>query len=331
LHSETSILFNVSEPPGDEWPLSLGDLASRTGVPPATLRTWQSRYAFPVGSATEGARRRYRLADLRQIEEVVRLRRSGLGVATAIATVVQAPPPAIESFFAHLRTYRPDLEPAVLPKRILSALSWAVEDEYCSRAIRPLLFAGFQRQALYRPAETRWRELSRTAEATVIFADFEQVSEPSPRLLEVPLAADAPARREWILICDSPDSPACVTGWELANPGPVPDAERRFETLWSLEPAVVREATRIGLGLVARIDPGRAQQLHSNLPPAGATSSADLRRANGLFSRILTYLDQPTYRAGVVSRSPPAARRGPLRRGGPSEPDDGRFGGNNDR
>ena len=191
---------------------------------------------------------------------------------------------------------RPDLETTVLPKRILSALSWAVEDEYCARAVRPLLFAGFQRQAMYRPAKARWLELSRTAEATVIFADFERLTEPSPRLLEVPLSADAPARREWVLICDSADFPACVTGWELANPGPVPDSERRFETLWSLDPVVVREASRIGLGLLAAIEPRRTERLLNSLPSAVASGSTDLRRANGLFSRILAYLDRPTYR-----------------------------------
>ena len=28
--------------------LTIGDLADRTGVPPATLRSWEARHGFPV-------------------------------------------------------------------------------------------------------------------------------------------------------------------------------------------------------------------------------------------------------------------------------------------
>ena len=40
-------------------PLTIGDLAARTGVPIATIRSWESRYGFPIPSRAPGGHRRY--------------------------------------------------------------------------------------------------------------------------------------------------------------------------------------------------------------------------------------------------------------------------------
>jgi hypothetical protein len=60
----------------------------------------------------------------------------------------------------------------------------------------------------------RWAELVRAAEQTVILADFERnhlLPSPSPRSRS---PATSPLRRERALVCDVPDHPACVAGWE---------------------------------------------------------------------------------------------------------------------
>ena len=229
------------------------------------------------------------------MEAVLRHRRAGLALPAAIAAAARSGLDTGWSFFARIRAARPDLETRIFSMDLLSALSWAVEDEYCARAERPVLLAGFQRQSVYRRAENRWRELSRTAAATLVFADFDRLSEPDPRLLEVPLDPSGAARREWVLVCDSVDHPACVVGWELADPRIDPPDGRRFETVWSLEPEVVREATRTGLALLARVDRERAERISAALPRPGAPASGDLRRANRLFVRVLAYADRPTY------------------------------------
>ena len=71
-----------------------------------------------------------------------------------------------------MRRRRPDLQPYTLPKRTLIGLSHAIEDECAARAERPLLFGSFQRVRFYRHSEERWRELARTAEIAIVFADF---------------------------------------------------------------------------------------------------------------------------------------------------------------
>ena len=50
--------------------LSIGDLAERTGVAPATLRMWEQRHGFPVPDRLESGHRRYSEADVAGVEEV---------------------------------------------------------------------------------------------------------------------------------------------------------------------------------------------------------------------------------------------------------------------
>src|SRR3712207_4853305 len=44
--------------------LTISDLAERTGVPPATLRSWESRYGFPRPIRLAGGHRRYAQRDV---------------------------------------------------------------------------------------------------------------------------------------------------------------------------------------------------------------------------------------------------------------------------
>ena len=257
---------------------------------PATLRTWEARYGFPTPLRPGGGHRRYPAGDVQVLVQVARLRRTGLSVPAAIAAARRSTAPSESSFFAHLRDRRPELGTQILTKQVLLALSWAIEDEYCARAVRPVLFASFQREALYRRSEPRWRELARTATHTTVFADFALARQPTGRLVEVPLAGDAPVLREWTLVCDAPDYPACVAGWELPTAVPVRDRDRRFEVLWTLDPGAVREASRVGLSLLAGSQPGKAHELGRDLPDTALTSSADLRNATALFARILSYV-----------------------------------------
>jgi DICT domain-containing protein len=183
----------------------------------------------------------------------------------------------------------------VLTKSVLLALSRAIEDECCARAARPVLFACFQREDLYRRSERRWRELARTAEQTTVFADFRQFRRSASRLVEVPLPKDAPVLREWTLICDSLDYPACVAGWELPTNIAVPDGDRRFEIVWTLDGRAVREASRVALSLLARSRPSLAHDVAQRLPQGTLPASNDLRNATTLFARILAY-SQPASR-----------------------------------
>ncbi|MEY3012533.1 MAG: hypothetical protein RIT45_1268 [Pseudomonadota bacterium] len=65
--------------------LSIGALAQATGIPTATLRTWERRYGFPRPVRTESGHRRYRLADARILEHVRDLLAEGHRAADVLA------------------------------------------------------------------------------------------------------------------------------------------------------------------------------------------------------------------------------------------------------
>jgi DICT domain-containing protein len=272
--------------------LSISELAERTGVPQATLRSWEARYAFPAPVRLPGGHRRYAEGDVGAVLEVLRHRRSGLGLEAAVRRVTSAVPHETASLYAEMRRRHPDLVPQVVSKRAMLALSRAVEDECCAQAQRPLLVASFQRRHFYRASYARWVELARTARAAVVLADF---AEPLPVTaglpVEVAVPYDSPVNREWSIVCEAEDRPVCMVGWERPGQVGAPDASRRFELLWSMDPQVVRDAARLALGLVDGYRPGWRDEGWTPFEAAAPSASEDLRRATGLFTRMMGYLD----------------------------------------
>ncbi len=273
--------------------LSIGELARRTGVPAATLRSWEDRYGFPRPQRMAGGHRRYAEGDIVRIDQILRLRASGLSLQAAIGQAAAARAAEGDlSVFAGLRRRHPALVPKELRKTTLLAITRAIEDECCARAGQAVLFAGFQRERYYRKSEQRWKELARTARLVVVFADFGESSGPGASPVTVRLPDDSPLRREWFLVCAAPDCPAFVSGWEFPGQQASPDAGRRFEVLWSVDPPAVRDAALICAQLAGSLSPG-LDRLLADLPSGSApAASADLNRAVGLFNRMASYLDK---------------------------------------
>src|ERR1700749_4334812 len=114
--------------------LSTAQLSARTGLPAGTLRMWESRHGFPSPARLPGGHRRYSERDVEAVLEVLRLRQQGLSLPAPIERARRGERPDERSVFAGLRRRRPDLIPAVLPKRVVLAMSHAIEDEYLARA-----------------------------------------------------------------------------------------------------------------------------------------------------------------------------------------------------
>jgi DICT domain-containing protein len=268
-------------------------MARRTGLSVTGLRNWEIRYGVPVPHRTPAGQRRYRESDYELVAEVLRLRETGLSLAAAIERVRQGADVAKEtSIFAGLRRRDPTLAVHKMDKRTLLALTYAIEDECCAAAQNPILLAAFQERRHYRPARQRWENMASTARQTVVFADFEESRmQPGP-LAEIPIPADSPLRREWALICDASDQPACVLGWEPPGQDDCVDSERTFEAIWSVEPRVVRQAARIGISLAAQSMPSLGQVASEWLSGPARPASSDLVRASGLLERTLDYVSR---------------------------------------
>jgi len=272
--------------------LSIGELARQTGVPAATLRSWEDRYGFPRPQRLAGGHRRYEKGDTALIGEILRLRASGMSLQAAIGQAAARRAEAQLSVFAGLRRRHPGLVPQDLSKATLLAITRAMEDECCARAEQATLFAGFQQERFYRQSRARWKELARTARVAVIFADFGESSGPDASPVTIRIPADAPLRREWFMVCAAPDYPAFLSGWEFPGQTGVPDDRRRFEVLWSVDPPAVRDAALICAQMACALSPSLGRlpdDLPDGTPPP---ASADLHRAIGLFNRMASYLDK---------------------------------------
>jgi DICT domain-containing protein len=275
--------------------LPISEVSRRTGIPVAGLRNWEQRYGLPRPHRSPSGQRRYTEADCDLLTEVLRRRAAGLSLPAAMAaatasTGAGSEGSAEQSIFAGIRRQHPALRVHVLGKTALLAVTRAIEDECGARAQRPVLFGSFQRQRFYQASAARWADLARAAEQTVVFADFTRSRLGPGRVAEVAVAEDSPLRREWTLVCDAPDTPACVTAWERPGQDGRPDRDRTFEVLWSVDPQVVRAAARIATGLAAAALPQLAKRLTSRLGGEPGPSSADLRRASSLIERTLDYL-----------------------------------------
>ncbi|MBV8999369.1 MAG: MerR family transcriptional regulator [Solirubrobacterales bacterium] len=283
---------------GDSGVYGIGDVVERTGVAEGTLRMWERRYGFPMPARLASGHRRYSDRDIELIQKVATQRAAGFSLSAAIDRARGPGAEPSPSVYATLRRRRPDLEPRTIAKPIMLALTHAVEDETLARAERPILFGSFQRERFYRQAEPRWRELARGAAAAVVFADFERLRTPRHAPAEVPVPRAHPLNREWTLVCEGQDFAVCLTGWEPLDSSPAADRARRFETIWSVEPDVVREASAICASIVdaarpALLDPARTRlESPPSLPP-----ESQLQLATSVTARMLSHLSTRLIRA----------------------------------
>jgi DICT domain-containing protein len=269
--------------------LTTAQLADRTGIPQGTLRVWQTRYGFPHQGPEAGSRHRYSETDVRTVEEVLRLRDEGVSMPAAIArarAALDGPPPSI---YAGLRQRRAELRPQVLPKRALLELTHAIEDEHAAHAGGGMILASFQKAAHYRASEHRWRELARPVSLAIAIADFERMRAASGSPIEVPIRRDDPLAREWTLIVDSPGAQACLAAWEIPDARPPSDGDRRFEYVWSFDPATVADATAVAGALLSRLAPKLAARL-ANAHDRAATTTAATKFGSDLAARAVGYL-----------------------------------------
>lgn len=152
------------------------------------------------------------------------------------------------------------------------------------------MFGCFQEERFYRQSQARWTELSHTAALTVVFADFEAAANGAGSPLEIPIRHDVALAREWAIVCDAPNYSACLLAFEPPGQEGVADRERRFEAIWTVEPAVVRDAARICAAYAARSAPAAIEAYRERLDSAARDANMqDVRSAIALSNRMLGY------------------------------------------
>jgi DNA-binding transcriptional MerR regulator len=272
--------------------LTIGELAQATGVAAATLRAWESRHDFPQAQRTPRGHRRYAREDVAAVLDVVRLREDGLQLENAIALAREARTEVpVAAVFPEVVRRHPAERTQQLRKLSLLGLSWAIEDEVAASGSRGHLFGAFQTWRNFSYARARWDELARTARSTHVFALDGDVTADGG-LHAVHLEPDAPMVREWTVVHDSPELPVALAAWELPGQAGLPDRDRVFESVWTLEPTAVRDAARLCASVAAgRGDEDARALLQGALAGSPVASSARPGTATRLAQRALAYVE----------------------------------------
>lgn len=288
-----------------ERPLSIADVARRTGVPAATLRAWEARFGFPSPGRDPGGRRTYAPEDAAAVEAVVRLRAGGLALPAAIVAArdaAAAPPPSI-----HAAVRAHGVAGRTLGRRSMLALSRAVEDAYLEDGRPGVLVGAFQEHRFFGAARHRWTELGRSARAAVVLAHGADeaagsrpagrrgsgapaaAADPPPGVHVVDLPATSRLRREWGVLCVAPGCTAGLAGLELL-PGAA-GGRRRFDAVWTTDPAAVRSAAEACAAAVDVHDPASAAALRVALAGLPAVTPAEPRQTADLLARVVGHVD----------------------------------------
>ncbi|MCU0258651.1 MAG: MerR family transcriptional regulator [Solirubrobacteraceae bacterium] len=277
--------------------LAIKDVAEQTGLAAGTIRMWEQRYGFPEPQRTPSGYRRYSEDDVASLRRVQAYRHRGLSIPAAIErareTGAETDRPSIYAAVVasgageHLR-------PQVLRKSTLVALSRAIEHEAIAHACSPVLVGAFQHEGFYRAVEPRYRSLTRTADAAVVFADFPQVRRPAGGPVEIPIAPAEALGNEWAVVIDAPGYAACLLAWEqpgVTEPGSPEDLGRRFEAIWTVDPVATRRAAEVGARLAARHDPDTGERLTELLADRPMAVEEPAPALTALTNRVVAYLE----------------------------------------
>lgn len=283
--------------------LSIGELASRTGLTPAVLRTWEARHGFPAPERAASGHRWYRESDVDLVQRVVHRQRAGVRLEAAIREVTSGSGPTL-SVFAMLRSEHPHLSAQRLHKPTLLGLSRAIEDEYLAAAEPGVVCASFQRERFYDSSRARWSELARRSRWSMVFADFPDLRDAEPdEPARVPLSGEAPMRREWAVVAETSRLGVCLAGWETPGQDDVPDRHRTFEVVWTIDPHATRQALRTCAEVASAAGMAQAPDLLRGLDDRPVVAQTDPTRASALFNRAIGYVDRAITSSGRDSSS----------------------------
>jgi DICT domain-containing protein len=255
---------------------------------------WEQRYGFPEPDRTEAGYRLYDDDDVDALRRVVAFRERGLSVPAAVDRVRGAGTGTDRpSLFGALAAGDTPLPAQRLTKRTLLAISRAIEDETMSRAAAPVIIGAFQQERNYRAVEHRYRALARTADAVLVFADFPRLAMGAAAPCEVPLETDDALGNEWAVVVDAPGYSACLLAWEQPRSArkAVPDREREFEAIWTLDPRVVRRAAQVGAALARRADDALGDHMDALLDERPLAMEQPAPSLTSVTNRIVGYLD----------------------------------------
>ena len=275
--------------------LAIRDVAERTGLAAGTIRMWEQRYGAPVPGRSESGYRVYSPDDVEMLRRAVAFRERGLSVPAALEraqSIGETDRPSI--YGAIVSSGEAPATPRVLRKRTLIQISRAIEDETMARAASPggvrRLPAGppLPRRPAPLPPDGRERERDRR---------LRRLRAAARRLRGARRGADLRGGRARQRVGGDRRRaglrrvPPGLGAAALARGGGRPDFDRRFESLWTMDPAVVRRAAQVGSSLTRASCPQLADEIDALLADRPLAMEAPAPGLTALTNRLVSYLE----------------------------------------
>ena len=275
--------------------MAIKDVAERTGLAAGTIRMWEQRYGFPEPQRSASGYRVYSDDDVAILRRVRGYRERGLSVPAALERARSSDTSTDRpSIYGAVLSSDTPIQAHVLRKSTLFAISRAIEDEAIARAAGPIVVGAFQFERNYRSVEHRYRRLAEQADVALVFADFDELRRPPGGPIEIPIAADDALGNEWAVVVDAPGYAACLLAWEQPESHrdlDRADGDRRFESMWTLDPRVVRQSCEVAAGLAGRVEPPLGAELHGLMAERPLAMEEPVPGLTALTNRILAYLE----------------------------------------
>ena len=273
--------------------LAIKDVAARTGIAAGTIRMWEQRYGFPEPERTSAGYRVYSEDDVEALRRVLAYRERGLSVPAAIERARST----------DLATDRPSLYGVLAagdPPPRSQLLTQAHADRRLAR--------DRGRDDLARGRARRGRRLPERAQLPRGRAPLPRDGADRRRRarvrrlrgagrggdapVEVPLEHGDGLGNEWAVVVDAPGYGACLLGvGAAAARQQVPDRERIFEAIWTLDPRVVRRAAQVAATLARRADAALGDRIEALLAERPLAMEQPAPALTAVTNRIVGYLD----------------------------------------
>jgi DICT domain-containing protein len=112
--------------------------------------------------------------------------------------------------------------------------------------------------------------------------------------VEIPIDPADALGNEWAVVVDAPGYAACLLAWEqpgVGEPGGADDRDRRFEAIWTLDPAATRRAAQVAARLAGRADPAYGEHLEALLADRPLALEEPAPALTALTNRMVAYLE----------------------------------------
>jgi signal transduction histidine kinase/CheY-like chemotaxis protein len=186
-------------------------------------------------------------------------------------TITMSVPTPLSLFNLLIAELGEQLHPIQATKATLVDVSHILEDLVISERIPAMIFTGFQESSHWREETARYRELAGVAHQICIFAGGQLPVEQDQRQIHVRLHGPDPLRQEWFLLVLTESFAAVLCGRDCLIAVPS-ESDRRFDTLWTFEPALITRTLELLRAVVARERPDRLADLDAAMarfpPPA---------------------------------------------------------------